>query len=193
VAASKFLEGRIDHRTGLPANFSERRKSLGRSPVTQLKCRPAAALTCRDIMTRDVITVPPELSLSELCRVLSRACISAAPVVDQRGRLLGVVSRNDVLRALSVGRGAPGLPSSSLHFLGLADTMSGLAEDSEEEAFGQVVDLMTSAVETVAPQTSLRDAARLMSGKRVHRLIVVDADRVVGTVTSLDLLEHFGA
>jgi CBS domain-containing protein len=113
--------------------------------------------------------------------------------VDRQGKLLGMVSKTDVMRALSAGRQAPGLPSSSLHFLGLADTMSGMAEDSEEEAFGRVIDVMTADVERVAPETSVHAAARIMSDKRIHRLVVAHEDRVAGIVTSLDLLEHFGA
>jgi CBS domain-containing protein len=160
--------------------------------VTPLSLQSRAA-TCQDVMTREVVTVSPELGLSELCRVLAEADISGAPVVDQQGKLLGMVSKTDVMRALSVGRQAPGLPSSSLHFLGLADTMSGMAEDSEEEAFGRVIDVMTADVERVEPETPVHTAARIMSDKRIHRLVVAHEDRVAGIVTSLDLLEHFGS
>lgn len=99
--------------------------------------RKIEILTCQDVMSPNVIAVEPELSLSELCRVLAEDDISGVPVVDRGGELIGMISKIDVLRALLSGRQAPGLPSSTLRFLGLADTMVGMAEDSEEEAFGQ--------------------------------------------------------
>lgn len=51
---------------------------------------------------------------------------------------------------------------------------------------------MTTEVETVTPRTALVAAAKLMSAKRIHRLVVVDRDRLVGIITSLDLLQRFG-
>ncbi|MFO0981838.1 MAG: CBS domain-containing protein [Planctomycetota bacterium] len=143
-------------------------------------------------MTRHLITVSPEDTLSELCRVLSEDDISGAPVIDHRGVLVGIVSKTDVLRSLLSGRQAPGLPSATMHFLGLSDTMAGMAEDSEEEAFGQVADCMTPDVETVTKDTPITKAAQLMSTKRIHRVVVLDGGKVAGIITSLDLLKRFG-
>lgn len=162
----------------------------GRSPA---KGKPNRhELTCASIMTREVITVSPDATLSELCRMLAEDEISGAPVVDHRGQLVGMVSKTDVLQNLLSGRQSPGLPSATLQFLGLSDTMAGMAEDGEEEAFGQVADFMTPDVESVTPATPIARAARRMSAKRIHRLVVVDNGEVVGIITSLDLLKHFG-
>ena len=147
-------------------------------------------LVCRDVMTGHVITVAPDCSLSELCRVLAEDDISGAPVVDHRGDLIGIVSKTDVLRDLLSGRLAAGLPGSTLNFLGLADAMSGAAENSEDETFGQVADFMTDEVETVTPDTPITVAARTMTSNRIHRLVVVDRGQVVGIITSLDLLRQ---
>jgi CBS domain-containing protein len=149
-----------------------------------------SVVLCRDVMTRNVITVAPDCTLSELCRVLAEDDISGAPVVDHRGDLIGIVSKTDVLRDLLSGRLVPGLPSDTLNFLGLADVMSGAAEDSEDETFGQVVDFMTEEVETVTPDTPITEAARAMTSNRIHRLIVVEQGQVVGIITSLDLLKQ---
>lgn len=150
----------------------------------------ANVVLCRDVMTRDVITVSPDCTLSELCRVLAEDDISGAPVVDHRGDLIGIVSKTDVLRDLLSGRRVPGLPRATLSFLGLADAMSGAAENSEDETFGQVADFMTEEVETVTPDTPIAEAARLMTSNRIHRLIVVDRGEVMGIITSLDLLKR---
>jgi CBS domain-containing protein len=162
--------------------------------VTKVKIvKPASApqKLCRDIMTRDVITVSPDCTLPELCRLLSEDDISGAPVVDSQDHLIGIVSKTDVLRKLLSGRLAPGLPGGTLQFLGLLDSMSGAAEDSDDEALGQVADFMTTEVETVSPGTPISKAARLMSSNRIHRLIVVEQGKVLGIITSLDLLDHF--
>ena len=154
------------------------------------KSPTANVVVCRDVMTRNVITVAPDCTLSELCRVLSEDDISGAPVVDHRGDLIGIVSKTDVLRDLLSGRLVPGLPRTTLDFLGLADVISGAAEDSEDETFGQVADFMTDEVETVTPDTPITEAARTMTSNRIHRLIVVDQGEVVGIITSLDLLKQ---
>jgi CBS domain-containing protein len=66
--------------------------------------------------------------------------------------------------------------------------MLGAAENSEDEALGQVADFMTDEVETVTPDTPITEAARAMTANRIHRVVVVDQGAVVGIITSLDLL-----
>jgi CBS domain-containing protein len=165
-------------------------KSKTRARPKATKSPTPNVVLCGDVMTRDVITVSPECTLSELCRVLAEDDISGAPVVDHRGDLIGIVSKTDVLRDLLSGRLVPGLPRATLNFLGLAEAMSGAAEDSEDETFGQVADFMTDEVETVTPDTPITEAARAMTSNRIHRLIVVDQGKVVGIITSLDLLKQ---
>src|SRR5262245_46733051 len=59
---------------------------------------PLPALTAQDVMSREVVTIPQRVSLGDAARLLRRASVSAAPVVDEQGRCVGVLSAADFLR-----------------------------------------------------------------------------------------------
>jgi len=63
-----------------------------------LTATPLLALTAQDMMSRDVVTIPRQMSLRDAARLLRRACVSGAPVVDEQGRCVGVLSAADFLR-----------------------------------------------------------------------------------------------
>src|SRR5262245_55009740 len=68
-----------------------------RRRVMKTASKPLLALTARDLMTTDVVSVPQEMSLQGAARLLSRASISGAPVVDADGRCVGVLSATDFM------------------------------------------------------------------------------------------------
>src|SRR3954466_947641 len=63
-----------------------------------LTATPLLALTAQDVMSRDVVTIPRQMPLGDAARLLRRASVSGAPVVDERGRCVGVLSAADFLR-----------------------------------------------------------------------------------------------
>ena len=63
------------------------------------------SLRARDLMTREVVTVPPATPVTALARLLAERGISAVPVTDAEGRLLGIVTEADLLRRLGRRRG----------------------------------------------------------------------------------------
>ena len=121
-----------------------------------------------DAMQSSVATVSPELSVAELEKFLSEEEISGAPVVDDKGTLVGIVSQTDVLRALSEET------STALSDM-LAPDMS-------------VEDIMTPDVLCVPPAASVESVAQKMIDAGVHRALVVDDATLCGIVTSFDLL-----
>ena len=144
-------------------------------------------------MTSPVVTAAPEMTLVELDRRLTKEAISGVPVV-QDGRLLGVVSRSDVVGALLEEQlDASRIASfyASPYPLSLA-SIEHLARDArhlaERLAKLRVGEVMTAAPETAAPDESLRDIAVRMSDRRIHRLPVVEGEQLVGIITSLDLV-----
>ena len=149
-------------------------------------------LFAKDVMTPDPITVRAEQSVGELVGVFHHYQISGAPVRDDEGQLVGVVSLRDVaFTALRpVGRKEDG-PMSGYHVHGKIDRARPpvpfewhLAPDLT------VADIMTPVVFTVRADSSVAEVAETMNKGRVHRLVVVDEEEsVIGIVTSGDLLE----
>jgi CBS domain-containing protein len=105
----------------------------------------------RDVMTLEVLNVAPSLPFKRIAELLSRHSVSALPVVDQDGRILGIVSQADLLRPLQ----APGSRPAA-------------------------ADLMTTHVVTVSADATVAEAARLMERNAVKRLPVASDDGVLG-------------
>jgi CBS domain-containing protein len=141
----------------------------------------------RDVMTREVVTVGPGTSLKEVARLLVEKRISGVPVVDDGGELLGIVSEADYVTkevAASSGVVAP-----RHHFL-RGDDKTDVARIARGRAT-TAGEAMSSPPITVEPWASVADAARVMDGKRVNRLPVVDAGQMVGIVTRADIVRAF--
>jgi CBS domain-containing protein len=150
----------------------------------------------RDVMTRDVVTVTPSTPLADVAQMFSEDSISGAPVVDAQERLVGIVSRTHVLTGLLDERGEATAPALRT-LLGLPETEEGEAEDGgdlpEPEGTTEVTveDVMVGDPATAAPDTPLAAIARRMAKDRLHRVVVVEGDRVVGILTSIDVLGRF--
>jgi len=155
-------------------------------------------VAARDIMKTNVLKLDPQASLEDAVRTLSDLQISGAPVVDRTGRLVGVLSARDIAQPenvrdqlLATRRGGYELAESSSDDDGSFDEDVVFSmEDYSPEVLrtGSVADMMTAEAITVAPDASLRSMCKLMSSEGIHRLIVVEHDRVVGIVTTLDVV-----
>ncbi len=139
--------------------------------------------TVSDVMTSPAITVTPTTGFREIVRVLEEHQISAVPVVDIDGQLVGIVSEADLLLKEADWR-----PDGKLHLL-----EGRQRRRQRAKALGQAAaDLMTSPVVTIEPDGSLAAAARLMHHKRVKRLPVVNADGpLLGIVSRGDILNVY--
>lgn len=124
----------------------------------------------KDWMTRDVVTITPETTLPEAHRLMTEKRIRRLPVV-QDDRLVGIITRGDV-------RGAEPSEATSLSIWELNYLLAQLSID----------EIMTTEVVTVAPETTIRDAAQLMLDNKISGLPVVDEEnRVVGIITESDI------
>jgi CBS domain-containing protein len=147
--------------------------------------KPFLAFTAADLMSREVTTLPRNMSLRAAAHLLSEMQISGAPVVNEVGECVGVLSATDFMH--QVGYGERGALSSS-------------AESDLIHSAWQIVDraslptdevgrYMTADPVTVSPGTSIAELAREMIDAHIHRIIVVDpANRPVGVVSSTDIL-----
>ena len=150
-------------------------------------------LTAKDIMTAQVITVSEDLPVSKLAKLLTNRMISGAPVVDQEGNLIGVVSLSDIVESYTHhGQDRENVPHGNSYQAALADKLN--EEDSEglhlELEDGLLVqDIMTPAVIHVTEETVVAEMAQTMLAGRLHRLIVTKNHKVVGIVTTIDMLK----
>jgi CBS domain-containing protein len=162
-----------------------------------------ASLTARDVMSTDVLTVTEDLTVRELARFLIEHEISGAPVVGRRGRLVGIVSVADVVRATAeqglVGGKEPRVlttrPPETLEMLFAEEQAeeTPVEEEMADEELAdeeplRVADIMSTRVLTVPPETPIDQLARAMLQARYHRLLVTAAERIVGVVSSMDLV-----
>jgi len=140
--------------------------------------------TVRDVMTTRVIWVNQDASFREMAATLREQRVSAFPVLDQGGQVIGVVSEVDLLAKQALDGGEDGMPG----------MIAGLLRRREQEKARGVTagDLMTSPAYTVRPEDTVEHAARLMYTHRVRRLPVVDAGgHLVGIISRADVLSVF--
>ena len=118
-----------------------------------------------DLMTRDPLTVSEDAPLLDAAELMDTFEITGLPVVDQRGRAVGVLSQSDMVRAANTQ--------------GLWTGWPGLA----------VRHLMSTPAITVRQDLPLEDVSRLMERERIHRVVVVDDDMVpIGILSLTDLI-----
>jgi CBS domain-containing protein len=146
----------------------------------------------RDVMARDVFTVSPDLVLLELERELAAHRITGAPVLDH-GRLVGIVSRADIdarmFREQSRSAAAALFyQQSDLDGPAAPEPSDPSAAALESLRHLHVRDVMTRELLAVAPEDSLPEVARVMRDRRVHRVLVLEAGRLVGIVSSFDVV-----
>jgi len=142
-------------------------------------------LRARDVMTTPVYTVRPETPVPEVVRLLVERHISGAPVVDETGRLVGIVTEADLLPKEA---GPAGLPLTAL----LGPEAPPEVREHLRRYRGRVVrEVMTREVVTATEDTPVQQLAALMLRKQVNRIPIVRGERVVGIVTRNDVLRAF--
>lgn len=135
----------------------------------------------RDVMTARVVAVKKTASFKEMILQMRKFRVSAFPVIDDAGRVIGVVSQADMLNKEADLATGPVPLSSVLRF-----------RDREKAAGVTAAELMTSPPLTVSPSTPLTEAARLMRDRRVKRLPVINASgHLIGIISRADVLSVF--
>jgi CBS domain-containing protein len=138
----------------------------------------------KDAMTAKVIWVERDTPFTAIAAALREYRVSAFPVLDEAGAVIGVVSESDLLAKLALGGGEDGTPG----------LIAGILHQHQVEKARAVTaaDLMTSPAATISPDDTLEEAARLMYVRRVKRLPVVDADNhLAGIVSRADVLAFY--
>lgn len=134
-------------------------------------------------MRRDVVTVSPSTPIKTVARLLLERGVSGLPVVNDEGRVLGVVSEGDIVIK---ERGVAQTDGHAYRWLFGADERVALKREARTAA-----EAMTCPAVTIEPQRSIAAAARLMVARSVNRLPVVSGGTLVGIVTRADLVRAF--
>ncbi len=137
-----------------------------------------------DVMVSNVITVGVNASIGEVAAILLNNHISAAPVVDEKGELVGIVSEGDLIRRPEIG-------TAKRHswWLELISNKWASATEYIKSHSRKVADVMTRDVITAKPDTALGDIAALLERNRIKRVPIVEGGKLVGLVSRANILQ----
>jgi CBS domain-containing protein len=143
--------------------------------------------TVADVMTPNPIAVKPQTPLPEAIQIIAEEEISGLPVIDDAGKLVGVISETDLMWQ-ETGVDTP-------PYIMILDSVIYLQNPARYEkeihkALGQTVgEVMTDRPVSIAPDSSIRTAAHLMHDKKIRRLPVVDqSGQLIGILTQGDII-----
>lgn len=142
--------------------------------------------TAKDIMTRKVITVKEDLMVNDLIDLFLEKKISCAPVVDRKKKLIGIVSKTDILSRFM------DLDLDLTLKVGLKDILDSHSDLSELEVSTEtelsVGQIMTPNPITAGENITVEELAEIMIKNSIHRLIIKKSGKIVGIVSTLDVL-----
>lgn len=144
-----------------------------------------------DIMTHSVATVRDTADVREALSLFKELGISGAPVVDEDGNLAGVLSQTDVVNYYLSRDDELTSPTDFYHraHLGALEWREGY--EVMDTNVARVSEIMSPTTFVAFEDTSVRDLAKMMTQKQIHRIIITRSDRVVGLVSALDILKLF--
>lgn len=139
------------------------------------------------------LTVSPTQKIPELARLFKEHKVSSAPVVNERDQCIGIITSSDLVRYESL------LPEMNARIdrgidFEVRPSSDGGPLELVSHPFDEVQQQMTPALQTVSPNASLREAARIMCTEQIHHLLVLDeSDHPVGILSTLDILAQLDA
>jgi CBS domain-containing protein len=137
-----------------------------------------------DIMTTKVVTVAADATAQEAAALMLRHHISALPVVDQSGKLVGIVSEGDLVR-----RGELGTERERSWWLELLTSNRTLASDYAKSHGRKVSEVMSKKLITAKPDTPINDIALLLEQHAIKRVPIVEGGKLLGIVARANLVQ----
>jgi CBS domain-containing protein len=137
-----------------------------------------------DVMVRDVVTVRPDTDVADAIKLLAEHDVSALPVLDVEGNLVGVLSEADLIHRAEIGT-----EKQRPWWLEAVTGGSTLAEEFAKSHGKKVGEVMTDGVISVNEETPLSEIAALFERKRIKRVPVVKDGKLVGIVSRSNLIQ----
>jgi CBS domain-containing protein len=137
-----------------------------------------------DVMVRDVVTVRPDTAVADATKLLAEHDVSALPVLDEDGSLIGMLSEADLIHRAEIG--------TEKHRPWWQEAVTGastLAEEFAKSHGKKVGEVMTTGVISVTEETPLSEIATLFERKRIKRVPVVKNGKLVGIVSRANLIQ----
>jgi CBS domain-containing protein len=156
--------------------------------LTSTVFKEGRAMKASDIMVSKVITVGPNTTVQEIANILLSNRISAVPVVDDHGALIGIVSEGDLIHRVEAG--------TERHYswwLQLVSDKGALAHDFLKSHAVKAADVMTKGVITASPDLPVGELASLLEKYRIKRVPIVENGKLVGIVSRANLLQALAA
>jgi len=141
-------------------------------------------MNARDVMTSNVLSVTPHEPLVVAAKLMLQKKISGLPVIDDDGKLVGIVTEGDFLRRSEIGTSRE-RPKWVEFFIGPGK----LADEYVRFSGRKVRDVMTRNVQTAVPETPLSEVVRIMERHHIKRLPVIEQGKMIGIVTRANLLD----
>lgn len=141
-------------------------------------------MKARDVMVSPVVTVKPSCPVKEVAGILLERRISGVPVVDDEGRLVGIVSEGDLLH-----RAETGTERKHSWWLSIVAGDGALAADYAKSHARKVADVMTRKLVTATPDTPLDEIAMLLESHSIKRVPIVENGQLVGIVSRANLIQ----
>lgn len=144
-------------------------------------------LKVKEIMTKKLITVSPEMEIAHAAKLLLEKSINGVPVVDRKGNLVGILCQSDLI-AQEKKLPLPSLFTLLDGFIPLS-SMKHLEKEVQKISATTVAHAMTPNPVTVRPETSVEEVATIMVERNFHTLPVVDKGKLLGIVGKRDILK----
>ena len=149
-------------------------------------------ITAKDIMTKEVMEVRADWSLQRLAEFFVEKSISGAPVTNENGKLIGVVSSTDIISNDTLPENDPHSYGPHEYYLQNLERRYAQVDISSSTIGGEplttVGDIMTPAVFKVSEDTPVQKVADTMIKSRIHRIFVTREEKIVGVISSADML-----
>jgi CBS domain-containing protein len=140
-------------------------------------------MKAKDVMTLNVVSVQPQAAVMQAVRIMLQRKISGLPVVDDVGRLVGILTEGDLLRRVETGT-----QKQRPRWLEFLLGPGRLATEYVQTHGRRVEEVMTHDPVTVTEETSLEDVVRTMEKHRIKRVPVMRGERLVGLISRANLL-----
>jgi CBS domain-containing protein len=141
-------------------------------------------------MTTEVITVSPQTKVLDLARLLAQHKINGAPVVDDQGRLLGIVTQSNLIDRAKKFELPHVVTILDAHFY--LERPSTFKKNLEKLMGNLVSDIMTAPPVTITADLEVDEIATIMANKNIHTLPVLEGDKLIGIIGKIDIIRALG-
>lgn len=139
----------------------------------------------KDLMTKQIKSIPPDMSAKDALNLLLDSSLSGVPVIDKDGNLVGVFTEKEILKAI-----LPAYLKDVGSFVYADDPKAEFKKMAKLEKF-KVKDLMRKEVPALDEESSITEASKIMLLKSERRVMVMKDEKVVGVITRCDVVKFF--